>query len=128
MGTGSEVRFTICDECGRHGYVDLGRARMSNVVFCRRDARSVVSEYYFDDLIGDRERDRLLFEIRESRLPEDIDPFFRNMLEFESVLEVRLDALLLCKFADTSETEYVEGIHELLDKYFPDEQRSRLIN
>ena len=128
MSTVSEVRFTICGECGRHGYVDLGNARMSNVVFCRKDARSVVSEYYFDDLISDRERDKLLLEIRESGLPEDIDPFMRNMLEFESVLEVRLDALLLCKFADTSETEYVEGIHDLLDRYFPDRQRSHLLN
>ncbi len=128
MSTGSEVRFTICGECGRHGYVDLGRAVMSNVVFCLRDARSVVSEYYLNDMISDRERDKLLFEIRESGLPEDIDSFMRNMLEFESDLEVRLDALLLCKFADTSETEYVEGIHELLDRYFPDRQRSYLLN
>ncbi len=128
MSTVSEVRFTVCGECGRHGYVDLGRAVMSNVVFCRKDARAVVSEYYFDDLIGDRERDKLLFEIRESGLPEDIDLFLRGMLEFESDLEARIDALLLCESTGTSEEEYVEGIHDLLNRYFPDRQRSHLLN
>lgn len=128
MGIGFEVRFTLCCECGRHGYVDLGNAKMSNVVFCRRDARSVVSEYYLDDLIGDRERAKLLSEIRESGLPEDIDPFLRGMLEFESELEVRLDAFLRCRFAGTSEDEYVEGIHSILDAYFPDEQSAHLLN
>ena len=134
MSTDSEACFMLC-ECGRHGYIDAGEEVTPDDVFCMRDARALVGKLAHDYVITDEERDKLLFEIRESGLPEDIDPLMRRMLENDAAFEDQIDSMLSREPTRTEkvpisldEDEYVEGIHELLDRYFPDRQGPRLLN
>lgn len=133
MDIDSEACFMIC-ACGRHGYIDAGGEETPDDVFCQRDARLLIGELYHDYRITDEERDRLLFEIRESGLPEDIEPSMRKLLELDAELEMILDLSPPPELVrgrtpvGTTEEEYVQGIHELLDMFFPDERRSNLIH
>lgn len=114
MNTHAKACFLVC-ECGRHGYVDPGDGPTPDDVFCRRDARALVGELYHNDEITDKDRDELLFEIRESKLPEDIDPLMRWMLGAETA-------------AGGDEDGYVEEIHEFLEMFFPDKGSLTMIN
>lgn len=133
MNTHAKACFFVC-ECGRHGYVDPGDGPTPDDVFCRRDARMLVGELYHNDEITDEDRDELLFEIRESELPEDIDPLMRRMLEADASLEDILDRSPPPELVrgrtpvGESEDDYVDGIHEFLEMFFPDRGSLTMIN
>lgn len=118
------TRFEVC-ECGRHGYIALEPEGVSDDLFCRRDARSAAHDLFRNGIIDEDEFEHVLFGIRTSVLPEDIDPHMREMLETDVKIGDVLDKVPPAPIdpwrtpQGTSEEEYVDGIHEFLDTFFP---------